>query len=411
MTTPGIAIQQTATTPRVRRPALLLTLSLSVVAASLLILKAAPPPFFWIGLVWVVGLIVAIFLANGSWLRAILFNVALMVSLGTAAEAYLTLHEYTPPIYLTPLYVHDDLLGWAPIKSHQAHAIKANASGLFHHPVGLLFDTTYTIDSNGLRRAPPYRTDDLAGTALFFGCSFTFGEGLKDSETLPFQVGDQSGGGYRTFNFGFQGYSPAQMLAAIEVGMVRRVVDTTPQYAFYVAIPTHVYRVAGRVGRPEHAPRYVLDRYGGVHQEGHFENREDLALARGLGFRIRGELAKSAIWRTLSTHDYSINDDDIRLYFAVVQRAQELLTAQYPDIQFRVILYPAMVGEPDRPIYEKLRDGFRQRGIPVDAVEDILPGYKRDRAAYILSPRDAHPSALANRLLAQYLLIKILRQQ
>ena len=65
----------------------------------------------------------------------------------------------------------------------------------------MLHNVTYTTESNGLRVAPPWRKNDLAGTVLFFGCSFTFGEGLNDSETLPYQVGIQSGGRYRTLNF------------------------------------------------------------------------------------------------------------------------------------------------------------------------------------------------------------------
>ncbi len=54
------------------------------------------------------------------------------------------------------------------------------------------------------------------------------GAGLEDDETLSYQVGVQSGGRYRTFNFAANGYGPAQMLAAIETGMVGRIVDTTP---------------------------------------------------------------------------------------------------------------------------------------------------------------------------------------
>jgi len=390
----------------VQQPIFLLCLSVSILVASLLILKSAPVPFFWIEIVWAAGLIMAMFLVRGSWLRAILLNVAILLSLGAAAEAYLALHEYTPPTYLTPLYVPDEALGWVPIKSNQARGIKASPTGLFHRPGGLLFDTTYTIDSNGLRVAPPYRKEGLAGTALFFGCSFTFGEGLKDNETLPYQVGELSRGRYRTLNFGFQGYSPAQMLSELELGMVQKVVDTTPQYAFYVAIPTHVWRVAGRVAWAQRTPRYVLESNGNLHLAGHFDNRQDLGSRLGLSrdSRLRGQLNKSAMWRMLPMLDPSVNDDDIRLYFAVVGRAQELLKAQYPNIQFRVILHPAMVGEPDRPVYETLRDGFRQRGIPVDLVEDILPGYKIDRSAYILNPRDAHPSALSNRLLAEHIL-------
>ena len=403
--------QQSDAKQGVRQIVPLLSLSFSVVAASMLILKFAPAPFFWLGLVVATTLFLAIFLVHRLWLRAILFNLVILVILGAAGEAYLILHEYTPPTYLTPLIIPDDVLGWAPIKSHQAHAVKPRPAGLLHGPEGVLFDVTYTIDANGLRVAPPYRKNDLAGTALFFGCSFIFGDGLKDDETLPYQVGAQSGGRYRIFNFGFQGYSPAQMLTALEHDIVRRVVDTTPQYAFYVAIPNHLWRLAGKVGWADHTPRYVFDNEGRVRQEGHFENREELGLRLGLGSNpwLSRQLKKSATWRILSMRDAPINDDDIRLYFGVIRRAQELLTAQYPNIQFRVILYPAMIGEPDRPTYEKLRDGFRQRGIPLDVVEDILPGYKTDRSQYVLNSQDAHPSALANRLLSKYILSKTLR--
>jgi hypothetical protein len=94
------------------------------------------------------------------------------------AEAYLVIQEYTPSIVSDDFYGRDDVLGWTLAEGTQAHAIKAHPGGLLHHPEGLLFDVTYTIDSSGLRVAPPYRKDDLAGTILFLGCSFTFGDCL-----------------------------------------------------------------------------------------------------------------------------------------------------------------------------------------------------------------------------------------
>lgn len=393
-----------------RQSLFLASILFSAVAASLLILKTAPAPFFWVWLTWAAVLFAAIFRVQRAWPRAILFNLGIVAILLAAAEAYLITHEYTPPISSAGLWVPDDVLGWAPTKGMQAHAFKAGPAGLFHGPSGVLFDVNYTIDSNGLRVAPPWRKDDLAGTALFFGCSFTFGEGLKDNETLPYQVGAQSGGRYRTFNFAFEAYGPAQMLAEIEHGMVRRVVDTTPQYAFYIAIPNHVWRVAGRVAWGGHAPRYVLDADGTVHQAGDLGNRKPLALRLGLGRRVEGQLNKSAMWRMLSMGDSRITDDDIRLYFAVVRRSQELLTAQYPGLQFHVILWPNQNVAQQRTTYEKLRDGFRRMGIPLDLVEDILPGYSTDRAPYILGSLDHHPNALADRLLAQYVLSKIIKQ-
>jgi hypothetical protein len=175
-----------------------------------------------------------------SWPRAILFNLGIVAILLAIAEAYFITHEYVPPAYPDGgFFVADDVLGWAPAKGMKAHAINYGPAGLLHGPEGILFDRICTIDSTGLRVAPPYRHDGLAGTVLFFGCSFTFGEGLKDDETQPFQVGAQSGGRDRTFNFGFQAYGPHQMLAAMEHGMVRRVGDTTPHNMH----STSLYRV------------------------------------------------------------------------------------------------------------------------------------------------------------------------
>jgi len=299
-------------------------------------------------------------------------------------------------------YVRDNVLGWSPAKGIQVRAIKDNPTGLFHHPQGLLFDVTYTIDSNGLRIAPPYRKDDPLDTVLFFGCSFTFGEGIGDTETLPYQVGAQSGGRYRTFNFGVGAYGPEQMLAAIESGIVSRVVDANPGYAFYSALPTHVWRAAGRVAWGRNAPRYTLGA-DGVHLTGSLETRKPLGVRLGLNRHVSGQLNKSAIWRMLSMGESSITDDDVRLYFAIVRRSEQLLESQYPGIKFRVILWPNQ-DSGQLATYKKLQEGFKRMGIPVYLVEDILPGYNKDRSDFILNAVDTHPNPLANRLLAQYLL-------
>jgi hypothetical protein len=395
---------------RVRQFLSLLSLFVLAVAASIVILRAAPAPWFWLWLAWAVALFAGIFFARGSWPRAILFNLGIVAILLASTEGYFIIHEYTPPIYPDGhFFVPDDVLGWAPAKGVKAHALKYGAAGLLHGPKGLLFDRTYTIDSNGLRVAPSYRHDDLAGTILFFGCSFTFGEGLSDNETMPYQVGLQSGGRYRSFNFAFEAYGPNQMLAAIDHGNVRRIVDTTPQSAFYLALPSHVWRAAGRVAWGGHAPRYVLDADGTPRQEGFLGDRKPLDERLGIRRGVR-QLRKSALWRRLSSGDYRINDDDIRLYFAVVQRSQELLVAQYPGLQFHVILWPNQDAPQQLYAYEKMREGFRRMGIRLHLVDDILPGFTRDRSPYILSSVDHHPNALADRLLAQYVLAQVERK-
>ncbi len=243
---------------------LLLSLLFGGATASVVLLKFAPVPFFWIFSTWAVVLFLVMFGVEGSWPRVILLNLGIVSCLLAASEAYLVAHEYASPVTPPDFWLHDDVLGWAPPKARTFHVFKYNPTGFFHGPRWLLFDDYYTIDPGGLRIAPPYQKNGQEGTALFFGCSFTFGEGVRDDETLPYQVGIQSEGRYRTFNFAFEGYGAAQMLAAIEHGIVSRDVDTGPRYAFYVAIPDHVWRVAGRVAWGNHAPRYVLDSDGTV---------------------------------------------------------------------------------------------------------------------------------------------------
>ncbi len=110
----------------------------------------------------------------------------------------------------------------------------------------------------------------------------------------------------------------------------------------------------------------------------------------------------------LSTPGERITDDDIQLYLAAVSRSQELLKAQFPGIEFHVILWPNQNVPQQRYVYEKLREGFRRAGIPFVLVEDILPGYKENRMPYILGPSDHHPNALADRLLAEYVLSEVM---
>lgn len=391
------------------------SLLISAIAASLLILQFAPAPFFWMLLTWAVALWAAIFVVHGSWPRAILLNLGIVACMVAGVEAFMFTHEYTPRIFSPGFMVPDDVLGWAPAKGMQAKAMEVASTGLFHRPVGKTSDTTYTIDSNGLRVAPPYNKPDLAGTALFFGCSYTFGIGLKDDETLPYQVGVQSEGRYRTFNFAFVAYGPSQMLATVEAGRVAQAVDTTPRYAYYIAIPHHVWRAAGRVGWIHHQPRYVLDADGTLHRAGYFEGRLPLGRQLGVGWPIEGllnwtdgQLNKAAIWRRFLLSDSRITDDDIRLYLAMIRHTQELLTTQYPGIQFRIILWPGQGGSAaQRSTYEKIRDGFLRMNIPVDLVEEILPGYDTGAEKFQLSSVDSHPNALANRLVAQYVVSKL----
>jgi hypothetical protein len=328
-----------------------------------------------------------------------LFNLGVVALSFAASEAYVVLNQTPGAHYSDGYMIEDDVLGTVPSKGHQGYATKSIGGAL-------LYDVTYSINADGLRLAPPVSDETAGGCVLFFGDSFTFGEGLEDAETLPYQVGIQSGGRYKTFNFGFHGYGPHQMLAQIEHGIVNHVVDCHPMTAIYSALADHAFRVAGKVWYGQHSPRYKLAPQGTVGASGHFDDKR-----RSSGriiTSIRRQLEKSALYQVLESPRRDPSQDDIQLMLAIVAKSRDLLAAQYPGIKFHVLLW--RVVPDDEPIYQQLPSGFTRMKIPVHRVEDILPGYTDGPHSlkYVLSPRELHPNALANRLLAAYVLKNII---
>jgi hypothetical protein len=368
----------------------------AAIATSVLSLKFFRMAFVWIDLVWAGAFVAGVFCVTRSWVRVALWNLAVVAVIFAAFEIYLSLHEHTSPTYQEKYFTSDAALGWAPLPGVRERATKFNPLG------AQLYDVTYTVGQNRFRIAPP-ASQTSAECILFFGDSFTFGEGLQDDETLPYQVGLQSDGRYRTFNFGFHGYGPHQMLAAIETGLVRRTVDCTPKYAFYWAIPDHVARAAGKVDFVNGSPRYQLDELGHVQLAGKFEN--PLPTTSVAAAALRRQFSKSAIYRLLAAAQPKVSHDDIRLALAIIGRSRQLLMEQYPGLQFHVLLWE--VWEPDHNIYQELRDGLRNMGISTHSVWNVLPEFHFRFSKYSLGATDWHPNALADRLLANYLLTKV----
>jgi hypothetical protein len=110
----------------------------------------------------------------------------------------------------------DPVLGYVAPASTKRIARKVNG-----RTGEVIYEHQVTIGENGLRTTLPFNR--LSKEAiLFFGGSFTYGEGVGDDETLPAQVGKITKGRYRVYNFGLHGYGPQHMLAAVEHGLVGR---------------------------------------------------------------------------------------------------------------------------------------------------------------------------------------------
>jgi hypothetical protein len=373
---------------------LLICAALLLSAVSLKFLRS---PFVWIGWGWVLTLFFCAWYLKTGFARVLIFNAAMVIAFAAAGETYLAAREFESATFSGPYFKLDDVLGTVAIPGEHVQSSRS----LHGKPE---YNVIYTTDSNGLRITPPARATGLEGSLLFFGCSFTFGEGLNDDETMPYQVGILSGGRYQVYNFGFQGYAPNQMLAAIESGRVRQIVQAPPRYAIYQAIPDHVARVAGKIPYGKHSPRYRLGADGNASRDGHFDDGQKFLT--GIEARLQGQLRKSAIYQTFASAEPRTNDNDVRLLLALVRKSKDLLSAEYPGIEFHVILWRNFDFEKDT--YRELLEGFSKMNIPVHQVENILPGYNTAPEKYFLSTFDRHPNALADRLIAKYIVSQIL---
>ena len=312
---------------------------------SFFIYEYLPVPYGWIsfiafGVLLYVGISSKIVL-----LKVAYFNIAALVLTLGVFEIYLwairdaeDLSRFEGSI-TQRYYVSDPLLGYGPAKNVAVSARK-------YHGIELIYNVTYTIDSNGLRVPPPFGPMADAECVIFFGGSVTFGEGVNDQQSMPYRTGVRSGGIYQIFNFGFHGYGPHQMLAALEEGRVESIVNCQPAYAIYQAILPHIARSAGMASWDKQGPRYIMDKEN-VKLAGHFDDE--------VGRMPRSDLLENSyIFRKIYGSERPIRGTDIDLFVAIIDRAKRIFRDISPDGEFHVLLWGDKNSEYFSPVLEML---------------------------------------------------------
>jgi hypothetical protein len=247
----------------------------------------------------------------------------------------------------------------------------------------LIVDVTYSIDANGLREIPavvqgrPYRV-------AFFGCSFMFGHGVDNDQTLPYYFVQDSGGAFEGFNFAGEGWGPHQMLREIETGFVRRVAGA-PDLAIYEVIPDHLRRVAGRAPW-EDGPKYELCPDDEACYSGPFHSIYYNLFRRWFN--------QSWTVKFVDNHFARLSrSSDIPLFLAVLRRTRSLL--EKSGTRFIIVLW-------DRnELARTMMKTLRANRFDVIAISSVVP--EGARKGHPLTQLDRHPSPETNKAIAMYL--------
>jgi hypothetical protein len=242
---------------------------------------------------------------------------------------------------------------------------------------------TYRFGGSGLREIPasvqggPHRV-------VFFGCSFMFGHGVEDDQTLPYYFVREARGSFEGFNFAGDGWGPQQMLREIETGFIRRVAGT-PELAIYEAIPDHLRRVAGRAPW-EDGPKYDLCRNNEACYSGQYHSADYATCRRWLD--------RSWIVRFFENHAEKLSQpSDLPLYLAVLKRSRTLL--EQNGTRFVIVLWD------QNELANTIMKALKANQFDVIALSSIFP--KSDLKNGLLTQLDLHPSPATNQEIAAYL--------
>jgi hypothetical protein len=287
-------------------------------------------------------------------------------------------------VFANGFTVPQPVIGLGPEHAGRFHAEKTDPkSGI---PI---YSADYTIDSNLLRETHSVETGP---TIVFFGDSFTFGEGLNDADTLPQQFADLLGRKQRVLNLGYPGYGPQQFLAELETGRFDGVIGEQPRLFIFMTGAGHAERTACKPFWVRRWPRYTLEN-GQVVLKG--------ACYEGLSLGVREWLEDMASYRLfVEPYLQRVTHEDLELYVTILLAAVKLAKEKYSVVTLIPYSknpdYLEGTGFSDNEIVQRLQDGGAM-AVDFSLAQEAAIG------APLIIKGDGHPTPLANRLKASIL--------
>ncbi|WP_428659649.1 hypothetical protein [Runella sp.] len=291
--------------------------------------------------------------------------------------------QYAGPAYDSS-YAFDEFLGRKPIPSHNFKWVKT----MNGKPV---IDIVMHVDSLS-RRITPFADSTTAKRdkyALFFGCSFTYGDAVNDNETMPYYF-QKDNVGYQAYNYGFFGYSPRHMLARLQHQDLTKQIAQKQGFAVYTYIEDHVNRAipsAGWIG--------MYDGYFPDVVESTMQTDGVYRFVHPLKYRFGMMVFKSKVRQHFAMDfPFAYRPKDYELTANLIKKSQEEYKKQFKNDRFYVVIYPDAVKK-DSPMIGLLK----ARGINVIDYRNLFPFPSKK---YQLQ-HDGHPNPEAHRLLMEQL--------
>lgn len=326
----------------------------------------------------------------------------------------------------------------------------------------VIFDVVYTNNENGLRLTPNNNVGSRTCLNIY-GCSFAYGAGVGDSETITAFL-QKNLPQYNVKNFGINGAGANQMLARLEFDLDSKELGQCDENIFiYEAITHHIYRSISAWKGPKYEKNNDTIKYAGLfsdeEQNRFYQYIKELEVAdQQIIYAVQSEqtftqrmtntlrkikdqlkkshtlayffprfntykseelLKQSGYQKGFSSSlDMKLNISQDHIYFDIIRQINKILKEKYNAKLYMIVwdydLHAEFLDKYDKVI----QDTLKADGIPFYTVSEIIgDDYKEDfeRAKngdfehfkYRISRWDTHPNALANEKIAEFIAAQI----
>ncbi len=257
-----------------------------------------------------------------------------------------------------------------------------------------IFDTYYTVDSLNRRVVPGYNSEK-GKYAVFFGCSICYGFGLKDDQTIPYYV-QQNTGDYNSYNYSYTGWGCHHMLARMEHKNIAQEVKEKEGVGVYIFLWSHIRRAIADMriytGWGHTMPYYYLEN-GEIKRDGNFKT------GRPFLSKIYELLGRSFIVQYFQLNfPNSTNETHMNLAAEIIKKAKETYVQQFGNDKFYVVVHPSVWTEFTDENNETFKAILKEKGINVLDYSKKIP---LDNDHIIVG--DGHPNEVSNEKFAKML--------
>lgn len=228
----------------------------------------------------------------------------------------------------TNVYNNDSELGIVPKPLKQFKWVKK--CGKDHY----IFNVSFKTDKYSRRLTPnPFKGADKY--ALFFGCSFTFGDGLNDNQTLPyfFQSFNKQ---FRSYNYGFNTYTTTHMLAHLKRTGFYREINEKNGVAFYIFYNGHIERNIPSMswGRSWEG-NYLVYQKNSIKKTGIIKDEEPI---KYWAFKTAKEIAFLNLFQI--NYPLKLRDENLEKTADIIEDAYHIYKKKFGNKNFIVLVYP-----------------------------------------------------------------------